>query len=48
MHLPVLEVGVGEGIDDLVPFDPSTYAKSRLGDLSDESIDWRAKVGFSD
>jgi fused signal recognition particle receptor len=48
MHLPVLEVGVGEGIDDLVPFDPATYARSLLGDLVDDDINWRERVGFSD
>jgi fused signal recognition particle receptor len=48
MNLPVLEVGVGEGIYDLVPFDAATYARSLLGDLAGDDIDWRAKVGFSD
>ena len=32
LKLPVLYVGVGEGVDDLVPFDPSDYAKALLGD----------------
>jgi fused signal recognition particle receptor len=32
LKLPVLYVGVGEGIDDLVPFDPSEYAKALLGE----------------
>ncbi len=48
MGLPVLEVGVGEGIDDLVPFDAATYARSLLGELADEKIDWRARTGFND
>ncbi len=48
MNLPVLEVGVGEGIDDLVPFDAATYARSLLGDLADDEIDWRDRVGFND
>src|SRR5512135_292082 len=32
LNLPVLYVGVGEGIDDLVPFDPKDYARALLGD----------------
>jgi len=36
LKLPVLYVGVGEGMDDLVPFDPAEYARALLGDLGDE------------
>lgn len=32
LKLPVLSVGVGEGVDDLVPFDPAEYARALLGD----------------
>jgi fused signal recognition particle receptor len=32
LKLPVRYVGVGESLDDLVPFDPSEYAKALLGD----------------
>jgi fused signal recognition particle receptor len=32
LGLPVLFVGVGEGMDDLVPFDPSEYAIALLGE----------------
>ncbi|MEO8432203.1 MAG: signal recognition particle-docking protein FtsY [Acidobacteriota bacterium] len=32
LRLPVLYVGVGEGMDDLVPFDPADYARALLGD----------------
>ena len=32
LKLPVLFVGVGEAMDDLVPFDPSEYARALLGD----------------
>jgi fused signal recognition particle receptor len=32
LKLPVLYVGVGEAIDDLVPFDPAEYARALLGD----------------
>ncbi|HKD11640.1 MAG TPA: signal recognition particle-docking protein FtsY [Thermoanaerobaculia bacterium] len=32
LKLPVVAVGVGEAIDDLIPFDPSQYAKALLGD----------------
>jgi fused signal recognition particle receptor len=32
LALPVLFVGVGEGIDDLVPFDPADYARALLED----------------
>jgi fused signal recognition particle receptor len=35
LKLPVLFVGVGEEVDDLVPFDPSEYAKALLGDEAD-------------
>jgi len=33
LKLPVLYVGVGEGIEDLVPFDPSEYAAALLGEV---------------
>jgi fused signal recognition particle receptor len=32
LKLPVLYVGVGESVDDLVPFDPAEYARALLGD----------------
>jgi fused signal recognition particle receptor len=32
LKLPVLFVGVGEGIDDLIPFDASQYARALLGE----------------
>jgi len=32
LKLPVLFVGVGEAVDDLVPFDPAEYAGALLGD----------------
>jgi fused signal recognition particle receptor len=32
LKLPVMYVGVGEGIDDLVPFEPAEYAKALLGE----------------
>ena len=48
LNLPVVEVGVGEGIDDLVPFDAATYARSLLGDIADDTIDWRGRTGYSD
>jgi len=48
MNLPVVEVGVGEGIDDLVPFDAATYARSLLGDLAGDEIDWRNRTGVAD
>jgi fused signal recognition particle receptor len=31
LKLPVLFVGVGEAVDDLVPFDPAEYARALLG-----------------
>jgi fused signal recognition particle receptor len=31
VKLPVVYVGVGEGLDDLVPFDPAEYARALLG-----------------
>jgi fused signal recognition particle receptor len=36
LSLPVLFVGVGEGVDDLVPFDPSDYSRALLGDAAPE------------
>jgi fused signal recognition particle receptor len=48
MKLPVVEVGVGEGINDLVPFDAAVYARSLLGDISGDEIDWRSRAGYSD
>jgi len=36
LGLPVLFVGVGEGVDDLVPFDPGQYARALLGDASED------------
>jgi fused signal recognition particle receptor len=35
LRLPVLDVGVGESVDDLVPFDPAEYAKALLDDSSE-------------
>ncbi len=32
LALPVLFVGVGEELDDLIPFDPSEYARALLGE----------------
>jgi fused signal recognition particle receptor len=32
LKLPVLFVGVGEGIEDLIPFDPKEYARALLGE----------------
>src|SRR6185295_6894139 len=32
LKLPVVFVGVGEGIDDLIPFDPAEYAEALLGE----------------
>ncbi len=48
MDIPVLEVGVGEGIDDLVPFDAAVYARSLLGDIAGDEIDWRSRTGVAD
>lgn len=36
LGLPVLFVGVGEGIDDLVPFDPGEYARALLGNAAED------------
>ncbi|HEX7254277.1 MAG TPA: signal recognition particle-docking protein FtsY, partial [Thermoanaerobaculia bacterium] len=32
LKLPVLYVGVGEAVDDLIPFEPTEYARALLGD----------------
>ena len=32
LKLPILWVGVGEGMDDLIPFDPEEYARGLVGD----------------
>ncbi len=34
LGLPVIRVGVGEGIDDLEPFDPRDFAGALVGDIS--------------
>ncbi|HEY6572128.1 MAG TPA: signal recognition particle-docking protein FtsY, partial [Candidatus Eisenbacteria bacterium] len=31
LKLPILWVGVGEGMDDLIPFDPAEYARGLVG-----------------
>ncbi|MEK7315345.1 MAG: signal recognition particle-docking protein FtsY [Candidatus Eisenbacteria bacterium] len=31
LNLPILWVGVGEGMDDLIPFDPAEYARGLVG-----------------
>ncbi|HET9951844.1 MAG TPA: signal recognition particle-docking protein FtsY, partial [Candidatus Eisenbacteria bacterium] len=31
LHLPIRWVGVGEGMDDLIPFDAAEYAKGLVG-----------------
>ena len=36
LGLPVVFVGVGEALDDLVPFDPAEYARALLDDGADE------------
>jgi fused signal recognition particle receptor len=36
LALPVLFVGVGEGVDDLVPFEPADYARALLEDGTPE------------
>lgn len=36
LGLPVLFVGVGESVDDLVPFDPALYARALLGDAAED------------
>jgi fused signal recognition particle receptor len=36
LALPVLFVGIGEGMDDLVPFDPADYASALLEDAAPE------------
>jgi fused signal recognition particle receptor len=37
LALPVLFVGVGEGVDDLVPFDPADYARALLEDAPEDA-----------
>jgi fused signal recognition particle receptor len=41
LKLPVLYVGVGETVEDLVPFDPSEYARALLGDEAEASQESR-------
>ncbi len=36
LKLPVLFVGVGEGLDDLIPFEPAEYARALLGSPTDQ------------
>ncbi len=35
LELPIFKIGVGEGIDDLRPFDPMDFAKALLGDFDE-------------
>jgi fused signal recognition particle receptor len=37
LGLPVLFVGVGEAVDDLVPFDPAVYARALLEDAPEDA-----------
>jgi fused signal recognition particle receptor len=32
VHLPILYVGVGEGMEDLIPFDPTQYVDALFSD----------------
>ena len=34
LKIPIYYVGLGEGVDDLYPFDPEDFANGILGDLS--------------
>lgn len=36
LQLPILRMGVGEGIEDLQPFDPHAYAEALFGEMRDE------------
>ena len=36
LGLPILRVGVGEGIEDLQPFEPREYAEALFGEMRDE------------
>jgi fused signal recognition particle receptor len=38
LGLPVLFVGVGEAVDDLVPFDPADYARALLEDAPEDAV----------
>jgi len=38
LALPVLFVGVGEAVDDLVPFDPADYARALLEDAPEDAV----------
>ncbi len=37
LDLPILRIGVGEGIEDLRPFDPDEYAEALFGEMREES-----------
>ena len=39
LGLPILRVGVGEGIEDLQPFEPREYAEALFGEMRDEVVD---------
>lgn len=39
LGLPILRVGVGEGIEDLQPFEPREYAEALFGEMRDEVED---------
>lgn len=36
LGLPILRMGVGEGIEDLQPFDPHAYAEALFGEMRDD------------
>lgn len=36
LGLPILEAGVGEKIDDLIPFDPDAYVEGLFGEMNDQ------------
>ena len=39
LGLPICRIGVGEGIEDLEPFDAHAYAEALFGDMRDEAAD---------
>ncbi len=39
LGLPILRVGVGEGIEDLQPFDAHEYAEALFGEMRDEEVE---------
>lgn len=39
LDLPIIKIGVGEGIDDLRDFDPNDYVRALIGDFEEDDLE---------